>query len=52
MMAWRDCKRRQVVFRIVQATSISVIIGAAYLSFKWGDQQSSPFRFGSLDICL
>ena len=34
--AWQDCKRRLVVFRVVQIMGIPVIIGAAYLSSKWG----------------
>jgi hypothetical protein len=34
--AWQDCKRRLVVFRIVQIMGIPVIIGAAYQSSQWG----------------
>jgi hypothetical protein len=34
--AWKDRKRRLVVFRTVQIMGIPVIIGAAYECSKWG----------------
>jgi len=35
-VAWQDCKRRLVVFRIVQIMGIPVIVGAAYESSQLG----------------